>query len=573
MTEILIVDLNIEVDIVGNQVKFDNFLNLIKYLFKKGNNEHDTNHITIVLLAHTTDGDDSSLRSLTFDDKSLLLKYFFNHLNLLVVTPEQIQENLQEIGHKIDEINQLLINRINRVEIWTGTGKNSLNDYFCSTKNYIDDVIATMSFVVNSSCSKSKLTIEKLISLKNLIINEINFLNLLENHSPNHLTKLTWVLGHWSFPAHELSNDDLIYCVYLIIRYSLSRVKISQSSKTLYFPTSNELLGMIFMVRDTYRNGNPFHNFRHAVDVLQACFHFLIRLTCLNPFKQLQSDPNACALSYLSRPDSDFNDKDVELVEIVKKTLRNSLYNDEKPKYLNPLQTLGLLVAALGHDVGHPGVTNAFMVKYSAPTSLIYSERSVLESFHASVFINKVISINWPSLLTEFLEKNNILSIKELITSSILATDMAEHFEYIERLNNLKSHHSKHEAAKVKLISSLLIKCADISNVTRPLRVSSQWALVFGREFEEVNILEQRLNEDKNLQLNTCQDLVYNKVPTHLQEILSMNAMLHKGQIFFIGTFAENLFNNISDFLPELHYTSEIIQQNKNFWLERDNQK
>lgn len=564
MTEILLVNLDITVALDGEKIQFDKFDSLVKYLFKKGNNEHDTNHITVVVI-EDTEGDLKSLNTLSYQDKLLLLKYFFNHLNLLVVSPEVLEGNLTEISSKISHVNEILINRINRVEIWTGTGPNSLNDYYSLTKNYINDIISTMSFIVNNNSTKSAATVEKLTTLKNLIIDEINFLSLLSNHSPQHLTKLTWLLGHWSFPAHELSNDDLVYCVYLMILYSLLQIK---TSETLYFPNSNELLGFIFMVRDTYRNGNPFHNFRHAVDVLQACFHFLVKLTCLKPFKQLQSDPNVCALAYVNKPDSEFNDHDTELIELISKEPK-SIFDDDEPKYLNPLQTLGLLVAALGHDVGHPGVTNAFMIKYSSPTSLIYSERSVLESYHSSVFINKVILINWPSLLTEFSEKNQSLSIKELIISSILATDMAEHFEYIERLQNLKTEHFKHEAKRVKLISSLLIKCADISNVTRPLRVSAQWALVLAREFEEVNILEQRLNK-KEPNLDVSQDLVYTKVPAQLSDVLDMNKMLHKGQIFFIGTFAENLFNNIAEFLPELNYTCEIIKKNKQYWLDRD---
>ena len=35
----------------------------------------------------------------------------------------------------------------------------------------------------------------------------------------------------------------------------------------------------------------------------------------------------------------------------------------ERAAELTPLQTLALLVGAIGHDLEHPGVTNAFLVK------------------------------------------------------------------------------------------------------------------------------------------------------------------------------------------------------------------
>ena len=118
----------------------------------------------------------------------------------------------------------------------------------------------------------------------------------------------------------------------------------------------NELLAFIFIVRDTYKNGNPFHNFRHAVDVLQACFHFLIRLGSLPKFKQFVEDPKLITPKFMTH---------TYCIDcLTKQFLRGKAS-------LNPIQTLGLLVAALGHDVGHPGTTNDFMIKFSAPTALL----------------------------------------------------------------------------------------------------------------------------------------------------------------------------------------------------------
>lgn len=46
-------------------------------------------------------------------------------------------------------------------------------------------------------------------------------------------------------------------------------------------------------------------------------------------------------------------------------------------KQLSGLEQLCLLIAALGHDIDHPGVSNAFLVASGAPLALLYNDISV----------------------------------------------------------------------------------------------------------------------------------------------------------------------------------------------------
>lgn len=599
-----------EINSVKNKT-FTSFRSLVSYLFCKGNNEYDTNHATIIILARSITRDRCELDRLGMEDKTLLLRYFFCHLNVVVVDGGSLEDEevIEKINETVERIDKLVHDRITRVATWTGTGKKSINDNFCrGTKEDVrfdvQDIVSTMSFVLNHNTNKTPVTVANISRLNKLVMDEIDFLALLSNNSKRHLLKLCHLVGHWSFPAHELTNDDLVYCVYVILAYAMNHVKRSTDLKTdpdVYFPTSNELLGLAFMVRDSYKNGNPFHNFRHAVDVLQACFHYVIRLRCLPCFKQFRHDPKADEMLVLTGAVTldaftelvpiDFDDSSLHenlysgqqstvssvSAKLTAKTTTigdhditpieiHAEQNPVSSAHMNSIQTLALLIAALGHDVGHPGVTNAFMIKYSSPTSLIYNERSVLELYHSAVFINKILAINWPGILHVDVDGSTKTSLRSLIISCILATDMAEHFEYIDRLAHFKADHYVLEVNRIKLISSLLIKCADISNVTRPLRVSSQWALVLGREFGEVATLEKRLSEEQS---SVSLDVHYDKLPSQLPDILQANPDLHKGQIFFINTFAENLFNNIAELLPELRYTCDIIQENKEFWLAR----
>jgi hypothetical protein len=87
-------------------------------------------------------------------------------------------------------------------------------------------------------------------------------------------------------------------------------------------------------VRATY-NANAYHNFRHAFDVTQTVFAMLTTF-------------DAAAL--------------VTHVEI-----------------------LGLLLAAICHDLDHPGLNNAYQVRVGSDLAQRYNDRSVLENYHGYV--------------------------------------------------------------------------------------------------------------------------------------------------------------------------------------------
>lgn len=93
------------------------------------------------------------------------------------------------------------------------------------------------------------------------------------------------------------------------------------------------MLTFVFDVCNSYHQENPYHNFRHAVDVLQSTYYFLCKIGVIDPF--FDSDPT------LQQPD---NAPGLQIL-------------------LRPLDVFAILLASLGHDIGHPGVTNTFMVR------------------------------------------------------------------------------------------------------------------------------------------------------------------------------------------------------------------
>lgn len=541
-------------------------LALLAALFRLGNTELDLDHVMVVVVdpAAAPPASACALDRVPYADVVLLLRYFFCHLNLVVVPLAALADvdSAAQLLHVVQQANAVVKDRISRVATWTGTGAYNINDVFAALvlgsapSLGVADIVATMSSMLEANGNKTAAVEARLRRLLALMVAHIDFKLLLHNHAPEHLRRLCHYVGHWSFPAHELSNDDLVYCVFLILDYAQQHAVADGAPALLASP--NELLALVFMVRDTYKNGNPFHNFRHAADVLQACFHFLLRLQCLPAFRQLEQSPFADETEYLSGRAQPHSAATLEALAAPAALPAGAV------PHLNLRQSLALLVAALGHDVGHPGITNAFMIKNNAPTSQMFSGRSVLELYHSAIFINKVLRINTPAILDLDAGPDSLLTMRNLITGSILATDMAEHFEYIHKLKTFGLYSSADE--KVKLISSLLIKCADISNVTRPLRVSSQWALMLSREFEEVDTLDKLVSSNADVELSVS----YPKLPFSLEDVLQMSPSIHKGQIFFILTFAESLFKSILELLPELHFTCDVIRENKAYWTKRN---
>jgi len=51
---------------------------------------------------------------------------------------------------------------------------------------------------------------------------------------------------------------------------------------------------------------------------------------------------------------------------------------------LSPVESLAAIIAALTHDIGHPGVTGGFLVQTGHDLAMLYNDRSPLENMHAA---------------------------------------------------------------------------------------------------------------------------------------------------------------------------------------------
>ncbi|KAL2834075.1 hypothetical protein BJY01DRAFT_85937 [Aspergillus pseudoustus] len=324
-------------------------------------------------------------------------------------------------------------------------------------------------------------------------------------------------LARWDFAAHEFSDDELVFAAYEMLQHAFSIPELEE-----WRLTSGELRSFLLACRASYNSFVLYHNFRHAIDVFQSLFSFLLHIGALPRYRSVG-------------------------LEVETKSPITAM--------LKPFDALTLLIAAIGHDVGHPGVNNFFLVKLNAPLAQLYNDNSVLEAFHCAAF-SQILRRYWPAA---FKDKQ----LRKLLISSILATDMGVHQKFMERLGSLQEKYSENKRTTdgwkpqdidmyKTLVCGLLIKCADISNVARPWEVAEKWTKILQEEFANQGEMEKEVGMETALFGG----------PPEIGNVYK----LATGQMGFMSIFALPLFEGVSDILPGLRFTVEHIRSNHTRW-------
>jgi len=273
---------------------------------------------------------------------------------------------------------------------------------------------------------------------------------------------------------------------------------------------------------------NPFHNFHHAVDVLQSVFSMVTRM-------------GARAV-------------------------------------LTPLDTMGLFVAALCHDLRHPGLNNAFHVAARTPLALLYNDQSVLEHHHAASTFRMLekVSLNIFANLTPI----EYRTVRQRITQGILSTDMQIHFGLIEKFNTVIEELAKMEEAAVadgsfnrtsptlsssssflpvphfsaipdssrSTIFNALLHACDISNPAKPWHLQRKWSDAVLAEFLHQGDMERQ----RGLPISPNCDRTNTD-----QSSLSIG---------FIDFIVAPIFVSLRNLLPEVRVCCNHIRDNRKKW-------
>ncbi|ODV71245.1 3',5'-cyclic-nucleotide phosphodiesterase PDE2 [Cyberlindnera jadinii NRRL Y-1542] len=508
---------------VGTRASFihttDKLSVVIKFISVVGKSDLDLNYPTIFIISDDV-GDGSitaaerELDALVFEDIRTLLEEHYRHLNVLVYKESLL--NMLEVRATVEKYHRLLKNRLLRMKTWAG-----LNNEEAVDCPMIYSMPNCLKMIMNTSDERSTMLREYILKINKAV----NFEKLLSCSRPS-FSFYQSAIGSWGFIAHELSCDESTVCAYAMFKHTLAQ--LPPSSPLMI--SNNDLMSFLFAIRDSYRGGNAFHNFRHAVDVLQATFYLLIRLGAL--------------------PTPEGFSVDIEGVP-------TSVHQPTIPALLDAENCLTLLLASVGHDVGHPGLTNDFLAKFKAPLNTVFSSKAVLESFHSSWF-KRCLRLHWPVFLQEPWNK--------LQTETILATDMASHFGYVKMIQGLvKTGQQLKAPSDVVVLMSIIIKCADISNVTRPLNVSSRWGIILTREFNEIAELSKHLSANSDL-YPIVDPREEPHFPLTYQKAIEESPQLPKSQMFFISHFADAMFKEVAALIPEFAFMYEVLQANTTVW-------
>ena len=155
------------------------------------------------------------------------------------------------------------------------------------------------------------------------------------------------------------------------------------------------------------------------------------------------------------------------------------LKNDEnKIENISEIDKVSLIIAALGHDVGHPGLTNKFLINSRDELSTIYNDISVLENFHCAktfqLLENKELNI-----FSNF-SNEDFTSLRKKMIGEILSTDMSFHLKII---NDFREYKKNRDEKLGQNQLNFITHIADLFHNYRKFEISLRWVELLSNEF------------------------------------------------------------------------------------------
>ena len=281
--------------------------------------------------------------------------------------------------------------------------------------------------------------------------------------------------------------------------------------------TLSKLEAFLFSVSDNYKESTLYHNSLHGADVTQSLCVFFLRT------------------------------------------------NAEQILESSVLDLLGMIISAMGHDLGHPGLTNNFHINASTDLALTYNDASCLENYHCS-FLFKIIKRDETNIFDK-LSVENYKNIRKRMIKQILATDMANHgevmslirtkirlFQQQEESENssntfiLLSGNEKTKFDEQQILLNYLIHMADLGHNCKKYEISKQWVRVLCEEFW--------IQGDKEKSLGLPVSFLCDR------EKIDVPA----SQVNFLKGFVISSFDSLVAIFPDLKYTMENAQNNIAEW-------
>jgi len=241
--------------------------------------------------------------------------------------------------------------------------------------------------------------------------------------------------------------------------------------------------------------------------------------------------------------------------------------NAEEICETNVLDLLGLIVSALGHDLGHPGLTNNFHINAGTDLGITYNDASCLENYHSS-YLFRILRKEENNII-EKLSVNNYKNIRKRMIAQILATDMANHGEAISLIRTkinawkeegqsrfiLLSGKEKTKFEEQQVLLNYLIHMADLGHNCKKYEISIQWVKLLTEEFWRQGDLEK----EKGIPISFLCDRDKIDVPS--------------SQVNFLKGFILTSFDCLVAIFPKLKYNIENAENNIKTWEKLQKEK
>lgn len=220
------------------------------------------------------------------------------------------------------------------------------------------------------------------------------------------------------------------------------------------------------------------------------------------------------------------------------------------------IETLGLLVACLCHDLDHRGTNNSFQVKSSSPLAQLYST-SVMEHHHFDQCL--MILNSEGNRIFDSLSTDEYRQVTRILEEAILATDIAEYFKNrglfykLVQAQELQVIFSEDASSSGRrLLRGMLMTACDIAAITKPWEVQRVVAQLVAHEFFEQGDIE--------------------KTQLQIQPIDMMNRdkqeELPKMQVYFIDSVCLPVYQAFADLFPHhLKPLRDGVLHNRRQWL------
>mmetsp|Transcript_6341 Transcript_6341/g.12520 ORF Transcript_6341/g.12520 Transcript_6341/m.12520 type:complete len:883 (+) Transcript_6341:7031-9679(+) len=152
---------------------------------------------------------------------------------------------------------------------------------------------------------------------------------------------------------------------------------------------------------------------------------------------------------------------------------------------VNDLAALSMVIAAISHDVDHPGNNNSFEVQMDSDLARLYSYDRVLERHHCATALNILHTEECDMLGT--LSASDRMKVKRTFTHAILSTDMNVHTELMAMLEEMSLDSFDAEEAinsdVMNAMASMILHSADLSSNCLTLEQAKKWGTWCTTEF------------------------------------------------------------------------------------------